>query len=265
MKIGFLQFEPLLGKPSETIEGCEALIQRAPEFEVLVLPELANSGYNFRDGEEAGRAAEVPEESPFVAMLQRQARDRGALLVSGFCEREGNLVFNSSVAVDGGGIVARYRKIHLFGREKVCFSPGPAAPEVFSWKGVRLGILVCFDWIFPEVWRILALQKADVVCHPSNLVLPGLAQRGVPIHALMNRFYVVTANRIGTERELTFTGNSLIADPRGELLASATKDEVALKVVEVDLEKARDKRVTEFNDVLGDRRPELYGQLTEAR
>jgi predicted amidohydrolase len=126
-------------------------------------------------------------------------------------------------------------------------------------------MLVCFDWMFPEVWRILALKGADLICHPSNLVLPSLAQQAVPIHALTNRVYVVTANRIGTEGNLSFTGLSIIANPKGEVLlqASPTGGEVGL--VEADLELARDKQITARNHIFADRRPEEYAFLSGER
>jgi predicted amidohydrolase len=122
---------------------------------------------------------------------------------------------------------------------------------------------VCFDWIFPEVWRILALKGADIICHPSNLVLPGLAQRAIPIHALTNRVYVVTANRIGTEGDLTFTGVSTIANPRGDILAQASQAKEELVVQEIDIAVARDKMITPRNHLLTDRRPEQYALLSK--
>ena len=124
-------------------------------------------------------------------------------------------------------------------------------------------MLICFDWTFPEAWRILALRGADVICHPSNLVLPGLAQRGLPIHALLNRVYVVTANRIGLENDLRFTGMSLVADPQGNVLANASEADTEVSIVEVDLTLARDKQMTPRNHCFHDRRPEEYAQLVE--
>ncbi len=119
-------------------------------------------------------------------------------------------------------------------------------------------MLVCFDWIFPEVWRILALKGAEIICHPSNLVIPGLAQKAVPIHALTNRVYTVTANRIGTERDLSFTGLSTIANPTGDILIQASQTEEEVAVTDVDIALARDKMITERNDIFADRRPEQY-------
>ena len=126
-----------------------------------------------------------------------------------------------------------------------------------------LTLLVCFDWQFPEVWRILALQGADVICHPSNLVLPGLAQRAVPIHALTNRVYTVTANRVGVEGDLRFTGLSTIAGPRGDVLCQASPTEEEVGLVEVDLTLARDKAVTPRNHIFADRRPAEYTLLLD--
>jgi predicted amidohydrolase len=113
------------------------------------------------------------------------------------------------------------------------------------------------------VWRILALKGVDIICHPSNLVLPGLAQSAVPIHALTNRIFVVTANRIGAERDLLFTGLSTIADPRGTVLLQASPLEEEVGIVEIDPGLARDKSITARNDVLCDRRPDEYSLLVE--
>ena len=163
--------------------------------------------------------------------------------------------------VGPAGYVGRYRKLHLFLNEKDFFELGDEGLPVFDLGACRVGMLVCFDWIYPEVWRVLALKGADVICHPSNLVLPGLAQRAVPIHALTNRVYVVTANRIGSEGELTFTGLSTLADPRGEVLAQAPPAEEAVCVVDIDLALARDKQITPRNHLFADRRPEAYAEL----
>ena len=102
---------------------------------------------------------------------------------------------------------------------------------------------------------------ADIICHPSNLILPKLAQQGIPFHAVTNRVFIVTANRIGTEGALTFTGNSLIIDPRGDTLSHAPADEAHVDVVSIEVERARDKTVTSRNDLFGDRRPEDYKEL----
>jgi predicted amidohydrolase len=181
--------------------------------------------------------------------------------VSGFNERDGERPYNSAVLVGPDGYVGCYRKLHLFMNEKDFFEPGDAGLPVFDIGSCKVGMLVCFDWIFPEAWRSLALQGADVICHPSNLVLPGLAQRAVPIHALTNRVFVVTGNRVGAEGDLSFTGLSTIADPRGQVLVQASATEEEVNLVEVDVSLARDKDITSRNNLWADRRPEAYSVL----
>lgn len=262
MKIGFIQFAPALGDVQATMHKLDRLVAQAAGADLLVLPELCNSGYNFQSAEQAWATSEAVEDSLFLRYLESICRRHRCFLVSGFNERDDGHLYNSAVLVGPQGYRGRYRKLHLFLNEKDYFQPGDEGLPVFDIGLCRVGMLICFDWLFPEAWRVLALQGADIIAHPANLVLPGLAQRAAPVHALINRFYVVTANRIGSEGGLTFTGLSTIADPRGEVLlqASSTGEEVGL--VEVEIGLARDKQITPRNHVLADRRPEFYSLLT---
>jgi predicted amidohydrolase len=261
MKIGYLQFAPLLLDAPATRARLADLLATTPAVELLVMPELANSGYRFPDRPTALAAGEVPAASPFVGLLTDWCRQHSAHVVTGFHEREGDVLFNSALLIGPGGVLGVYRKLHLFLNEKDIFAPGNLGLPVFDLGGVKIGMLVCFDWVFPEVWRSLALDGADIICHPSNLVLPGFAQRAVPIHALINRVFTITANRIGTEGELTFTGLSTIADPLGNVLVQGPQADVDVQVVEIDLAKARNKQITPRNDVFADRRPDQYMRL----
>ncbi len=265
MKIGFIQFAPALGKREKTMQKLTGLIGRAGDADLLVLPELCNSGYNFSGYEQAWDTSEETTKSLFIEYLVSKCKELNLYIATGFNERDRNNLYNSAVLVGPEGYVGKYRKIHLFMNEKDFFKPGNVGLPLFDVRSLRVGLLVCFDWIFPEVWRILALRGADLICHPSNLVLPGLAQKAVPIHALTNRVYTVTANRTGTEGDLTFTGLSTIADPYGNtiLQASQTKEEIG--VVEIDPALARDKMVTSRNDIFKDRRPGCYNLLSEAK
>jgi predicted amidohydrolase len=132
----------------------------------------------------------------------------------------------------------------------------------------KLGILICFDWVFPEVSRALALEGAHILCHPSNLVLP-FAQDAMKTRCIENRVFAVTANRIGSERRgsaaLTFTGRSQIVGPAGEVLASASDRSESLRVVEVDVGAAADKNFTPNNHIFKDRVPRLYAPLVKIR
>lgn len=262
MRVGFVQFAPVLGDTQATMRTLERLIINCAQTDLVVLPELCNSGYNFESAEQAWHTSEEVQDSTFIQYLESLCQRYGFHVVSGLNERAGDRLFNSAVLVGPRGYVGRYRKLHLFMNEKDAFQPGDEGLPVFDIGLCRVGMLVCFDWQFPEAWRILALKGADVICHPSNLVLPGLAQQAIPIHALTNRVYVVTANRIGSEGELTFTGLSMIADPKGDVLLQASSETEEVGVADLDPHLARDKNVTSRNDIFADRRPDEYSLLT---
>lgn len=261
MKIGFMQFAPALGDVGATLATLDRLMPQARGADLLVLPELCNSGYHFQSAQQAWDTSEEVPTGRFVRHLEGICQQYGVHLVSGLNERDGDRLYNSAVLVGPQGYVGRYRKLHLFLNEKDYFQPGDVGLPVFDIGSCKAGMLVCFDWIFPEVWRVLMLRGADVICHPSNLVLPGLAQRAVPIHALVNRLFTVTANRVGSERDLTFTGLSTIANPKGEVLAQASATGEEVLIVDVDMAEARDKQITARNHLQMDRRPEEYRTL----
>ena len=228
--------------------------------DLYVLPELALSGYVFESREEARGLAQTPDGEEF-GVVDRLARERSATVVIGFAELAGERLYNSSLMIGPDGSRTVYRKVQLFCDEKTHFDPGDRAPSVVESGGVRLGMMICFDWIFPEVARTLALGGADVLCHPTNLVLP-YCQDAMITRCVENRVFALTANRVGTEsragQSFTFTGASQIVTPKGERLARAGIDTEEVIVADIDPAMARNKAVTEVNDVLGDRRPELY-------
>jgi len=263
LKIGFIQFAPVLGDLHATIRKLDGVINEAERADIVVLPELCNSGYNFKDSEQAWSSSEGIEQSIFIEYLTSKCKELDLFIVSGFNERAGDHLYNSAILVGAEGYVGRYRKYHLFMNEKDHFKPGDEGLPVFDAGKCRIGLLICFDWIFPEVWRILALKGAEIICHPSNLVLPGLAQKAIPLHAMTNRVFIVTANRVGTEGDLTFTGCSIIADPRGDVVEQGSDAREEIGIAEIDLDLAKEKMITPRNHLFHDRRPELYGELVQ--
>jgi len=261
LKIGFIQFSPVLGDLDSTIKKLNTLLDGSEETDLMVLPELCNSGYNFTDRDQAWGTSEEIGQSRFIAYLIDKCREADLHIVSGFNERSHDRLYNSAVLVGPEGYMGKYRKCHLFMNERDYFQPGDQGLSVFETEKFRIGMLICFDWIFPEVWRILALKGADIICHPSNLVLPGLAQKAIPAHAVTNRVFIVTANRVGIERELQFTGRSIIADPAGDIMIQGSETGEEIRIQEIDLDLAREKRITPRNHLFLDRRPELYRQL----
>ena len=171
MKAGFVQFEPRFGKIDENLRRVERLIHQEMA-ELLVLPELFNTGYLFTSHQEVEELAEEIPDGKTTRFLCELAGRCGSFIVGGLAEREGDRFYNSAVLVSPRGYVGTYRKIHLFSEEKLWFSPGDLKLDVFDLGCCRIGIMICFDWFFPETTRILALQGADVICHCANLVLP---------------------------------------------------------------------------------------------
>lgn len=248
MRIGFVQFAPRLGRVEENLAAIERLVP--PSADLVVLPELATSGYVFRTRAELDAATvEV------LPRLQRLADRRHTAMVVGFPEPG---PYNAAALIVPGGRPRVYRKAHLFLNEKRLFKRGDVGLPVFTWRGVRIGILICFDWFFPEAARTMALRGADILCIPANLVLRGKATRGVVVHAITNRIFVVLSNRTGRERGVGFYGQSAVIDPDGRVLARAVRRNECVRVVTIDPRRARDKRVTRVNDLFRDRRPELY-------
>ncbi len=261
MKTGFLQFPPKLSDLCANINKIESFADQFKEADLLVLPELCNSGYNFKSALQALDTSEEIGSSEFIKFLESICKKHSMFIVSGINEREGEDLYNSSVLIGPNGYIGKYRKLHLFMNEKKYFKPGDLGLPVFDIGICKVGMLVCFDWMFPEAWRILMLKGADIICHPSNLVLPGLCQRAIPIHSMINRIYIVTANRIGTDDDLTFTGLSTISNPKGEVLYQASQDKEEVKLVDIDINLARDKTITEMNDIVEDRRVDEYLEL----
>lgn len=257
--VAVVQFAPVLNDPEANIALLDPVLNSC-DARIMVLPELASSGYAFCDRAEAAASAEPVTDSRFIRFLTHMAARKGCYIVSGFNEREGDRLYNAAVLVGPSGLAGKYRKLHLFWNETDIFEPGDCGVPVFGVAGINLGVLVCFDWMFPEVWRMLALKGVDLVAHPSNLVLP-YCQQAVAVHALCNRYYVATANRIGSERGLTFTGKSVIVSPLGQTLVAGPEQEPFVGMVRVDTTLSRDKNITPRNTLAASRRPECYGAL----
>ncbi len=261
MKIGYVQIHPLFGEKDANFEQVNGLLQGV-KADLLVLPELFATGYAFISKREVQSLAEALD-GPTFQFLKEQSQKTGAVLIGGFAEKNGDKIYNSAMSVYKNKFLGIYRKIHLYYKEKIWFSPGENAPEVFKVNNVNIGMMICFDWFFPEIIRTLALQGAEIIAHPSNLVLP-YCQKAMQTHCLVNRVYAITSNRIGREErgddDFTFTGRSQITSYNGDILSSSQDNETDIAVVEIDNEKARDKQLNLFNNIFEDRHPEFYKQ-----
>lgn len=276
LKLAACQYAPHLGDTDGNTARGVAWIDRAADAgaKLIVLPELASSGYAFASEEEADAAAQDGGGS-ILARWVDSCRRRGVYVVAGFSERRGDERFNSAALLGPEGLIGVYQKAHLFNDEKSYFQPGDSGFPVFDLPVGRIGILVCYDLWFPEAARVLALKGAQLICVPTNWVANFRRQvvddRGWVMGnyaavavATQNQVFVAAADRIGSERDVEFIGASCIAGPEGWLLAGpASRSDEALLLADVDLSQAAArKQRTPRNHAFGDRRPELYSSLS---
>ena len=262
MRVGYFQFDPVFGEVLHNLDVVATRLE-AVEADLIVLPELFASGYQFLSKDEVLRLAEPVPDGLTTKRLMDLARRRGLTIVAGLPERAGMQCFNSAVMVGPKGFIGCYRKTHLFFEETLFFTPGDSGFHVWDIGMAKVGVMICFDWFYPEAARTLALQGADIIAHPSNLVLPHCPDSMVT-RCLENRVFSVTANRIGSEARggkdrLTFIGMSEVVNPRGHIVQRAPREMEDLSIVDIDPTEARLKALNAYNDLLRDRRPRLYG------
>jgi 5-aminopentanamidase len=261
-----------VGETEANRAACRAAIAGAAEegADIVVVPELANSGYVFANAEEARRCAE-PLDGETVTEWTDLARAHGLVVVGGLCEvDDGGVLRNSAVIIDGDGVRAVYRKAHLWDREALVFEPGANRPPVVDTAHGRLGVMVCYDVEFPEWVRLAALDGAELLCVPTNWPLeprpegerPAEVVR-VQANASVNRMFVAACDRAGAERGVEWVNGTVIAGPDGFPLAGPVcADRAVTLLARCDLSDARVKRTSDRNDAMADRRPELYAPVS---
>ncbi|UWX57917.1 carbon-nitrogen hydrolase [Chlorobaculum sp. MV4-Y] len=269
MRLVTVQFTPRLGERQANLEAIRKLLDPV-HADIVVLPELCTSGYFFVSREELAPLAEAPG-GMACAFFQRLADEKRSIIIAGMPEVAGERFYNS-VFVFRPGIVEPlvYRKSHLFYKERFVFEPGDTGFPVIRDErlDISIGIMLCYDWRFPEVSRVLALDGADLIACPSNLVTDAW-KKVMPARAIENKLYVAVANRCGTETRgdetLLFKGCSAVYDPQGEIVTLADAEVDRVLLAEIDPKPCRDKSFNEFNDIFADRRPELYGAICRPR
>jgi predicted amidohydrolase len=262
LEVAVVQTSPVFGEVKTNLH--DTINRIPPGCDLAVLPELFATGYQFLTRDEALHFAEDlgPQATPgpILSRLTDVAVHSGTTLVAGLAEKSGDKLFNSAVLIRPDGSREIYRKIHLFLDEKSIFDPGDLGFPVFEACGTTIGVMICFDWIFPEAARSLALKGAEIICHPSNLLLPWCPAAMIT-RCQENRVFGLTANRVGREartgQPLEFIGLSQIVSPTGERLAQVGEKvtgtgTATLKIVEAD------KVFTPRNDLWEDRRPDMY-------
>ena len=273
VRVAGVQMEPRILEKARNLAACLDAMRTAASqgASIIVLPECALTGYCFASLEEAMPMAE-PIPGPSTEQIVRLCHDLGVHVVVGLLERrdEGGL-YNAAALLGPSGLVGSYRKVHLpyLGIDRFA-TPGEQPFKVFHTPMGAIGLNICYDTLFPEGARVLALGGAEMVVLPTNWAQgrERVPQFIINARALENKVNYIAVNRVGRERDFTFIGSSTIADPLGRTLAKAGDGEEII-YAELDLALARDKHTVirpgefEFN-LLADRRPEFYGTITKA-
>lgn len=270
-RIACQQLAPKLGDLAANRELALAAIREgvAAGADVVVLPELITSGYMFESPEEAAGAA-IGSDHEILREWAQEAARGDIVLAAGFCERgDDGRTYNSAALLDATGLRAVYRKLHLWDRERLVFTPGSAPPPVLDTRVGRISAIICYDLEFPELTRSVALAGTQLLLVPTNWPLVPRPEHEHPPEAMIgmsaarvNRMAIACADRLGREREQDWTGGTTIIGVDGWVAAESR--ERGLVVADVDLEPALDKRLTEYADAFGDRRPEFYSALAAA-
>lgn len=270
-KVACVQFEPTIGDVAGNLAAMAKRIRAAHRegASVIVLPELADSGYVFNDRDEVARLASPIPDGESARQLIALARELGVHIVSGLAERDGETFYNSAILCGPQGYIGKFRKLHLWNREKLFFKPGDLGLPVFDTALGKIGLAICYDGWFPEIFRQMTLNGAELVCVPTNWVpIPGQDRSMEPMANILhkaaahsNAIYIACADRIGVERGQPFIGASLIIGPTGRPVAGPagydTEEILSATISLGDLKASR--TLTERNDVIGDRRPDVYG------
>ena len=272
IRIAVAQYEPRIGDLGHNRAAAATWVEAAAGegAQLVVLPELASSGYVFAGEEEAADLAEDADTGESVAALVEVCRRCAVHVVAGLAEAGDGCRHDSAVVLGPGGRLATYRKLHLFYDEKSWFRPGSEL-LVVDLPFARVGVAICYDLWFPEVARALALRGAEVIAVPTNWVSSfrgrlhddhGYCQGDIMAMAAAaaNGTAVACADRVGVERGVTFLGASIIVGPDGWPAAGpASPDREELLIADLDLDQVeRARRRTPRNHLLNDRRPDLY-------
>jgi len=273
LKTAVVQTAPALAQCRENREKMTAAVREAAEngARLVVFPECSLTGYVFSSRREALPSAEtVP--GPSTDSLAALCGELQIYIVFGLLEKRQEKLFNAAVLLGPGGLIGKYAKNHLpfLGVDRFT-DKGEQPFQVYPTPIGNIGLHICYDVIFPESSRVMALQGAEILVLISNFP-EGRGEKVIThvitARALENRVNMVAANRVGTERGCRFAGLSKMVDAAGNTLAQASPEDEQIIYGEIDVESARRKRLVivpgQYEvDHFGHRRPELYGVITQ--
>lgn len=262
MKVAIVQFKPNFKQLESNLEYIKNKSENV-DADLICFPEMATSGYFFHSKDEV-RPFAFDFNSEIIQTFQDISTKSNRIIIVGFPERAGKRYYNSAAIIyPDPNISCVYRKTHLFYKEKLVFEPGDTGYFVKFYHSfdLNLGVMICYDWRFPEATRSLGILGADLIVCPSNLITK-VWTIAIPTRALENHLYFLVSNRIGVENnnneQIEFNGKSGIWDYNGELITLASTTDEQVLICEIDPAKARSKKINAYNDVFEDRRPEMY-------
>ncbi|WP_417426026.1 carbon-nitrogen hydrolase family protein [Hoeflea sp.] len=237
IRIAALQMHPARLDTGTNLDRIESAARSAAQAgaTLLVTPELGVNSYG--GGRKILDLAE-PSDGPIVNRLAKIARQTGVATVASFAEKADDTVYNSAVYTDGTSTPSVYRKSHLYGEyERGLFSPAHPSTCLFTHRGMRVGMLICYDVEFPENVRRLAVAGAEMVLVPTATPKGSsgtfIAEKMIPVRAFENQIFIAYANNTGRDSNFVYAGQSVIVAPDGALLASAGSEEEIL-IADID-------------------------------
>ena len=269
-RVAACQISLSIENPAENISRAnkgisEAISQGA---QIIVLPELTNSGYAFTS------VSEVQERSTtldgeIIAQWKEIAHKHDVVIVAGLALSVESRLYNASVIIDKSGLQGWYAKAHLFGEEHQFFKSGEKPPLVVNTAHGRIATMVCYDVEFPEWVRLAMLDRAVLLAVPTNWPNLGQLIHGTPMEAVrvqaaasVNKMVALAADRSGAERGHSWVSSSVITDFEGNIKAIATREsEEDVQVLVADVDLPTDTSITPKNDVRKDRQPDLYSGI----
>jgi predicted amidohydrolase len=259
IKAAAIQFNLKLGDVDANMESALNGIERAAAAgaQIAVLPEMWSSGYDYR------RLAELSDRTPEVLeRLCAVSKANDIILVGSLPEKQNDILYNMATVIEDGSIKGSYRKLHMFSTmgEDRFLSPGNSTLVVDTKIG-RVGVAICYDLRFPELFRKMALDGAELICIPAEWPKPRQEHWRTLLRAraIENQLFIAAANCCGIQGKLDFFGMSLLISSKGEVLAEAGETDMVLSA---SFDRKEMQTYREQIRCFADRRPEIYGTLT---
>ena len=270
-----VQTNPIVGEAVENLAEMERIISDVPPApqRLFVFPEMGTSGYFFKERDLLWQISEPVPTGTITRKIEGIAASQDCYIVAGLPERDGKALYNTAILVGPQGYITKYRKLHLWNKEKLLYDPGNLGVVIAETPIGRIGLIICYDLWFPELARIIGLQGADIIAMPAALVwndTPAHIKRGyyladyvAMVTAHLNQVYLAMASQVGRYGEHWLFGSSILVSPYGwPLMEPAGDEKPAVLQAEVDYLRGRRLRGWgSLDDLNKDRRTDVYGKF----